>query len=482
MRVLLRVQAEPLIALGEIFETRIVPGRPSWISVGFSLVFHLIAAACLALIHIPANPPKSREKQLSSTEIRIGDKIYYFARLAPPERRPEPSRGALAGKQKIARESPPRLEPRQQGARPFVPPEIRREAAAPQTLIQPSSPPEIQPPELTLPSLRVWTAQIPKIPKTFVMPGRAANVIPETQPLPAPPNLNLISASPAPASTNPALAIPLAPPPIEVPDIQSSAMQSALPGDPVNILVVTGNPVVPASKLVVPAGNSIGFGGNDPAGRSANSTGSGLGNAGPIYIGEQGLGSAKGSGIAANGPDGVSGSGAGARGGSPINTVVVTPPPGGSFDAVVIQSSALDLFPGRKSLLSGRPIYTVYFVLGTAKDWTFYFCVPQDSSGRNAQAPVITLSSVAPVAAPYPLHMVRPLVAMPSYQKYLLVHGFVTDRGRVERLRIVDPGSQQVDDAVLASLIEWEFRPATRDGQPTAIEFLLAIPQAGLGL
>ncbi len=56
------------------------------------------------------------------------------------------------------------------------------------------------------------------------------------------------------------------------------------------------------------------------------------------------------------------------------------------------------------------------------------------------------------------------------------------DSGKIERLRIVDPGAQQVDDAVLASLLDWHLRPATRDGQPTAVEFLLAIPQAGLGL
>jgi hypothetical protein len=86
----------------------------------------------------------------------------------------------------------------------------------------------------------------------------------------------------------------------------------------------------------------------------------------------------------------------------------------------------------------------------------------------------------APVKAPYPTKLVRPEIALPSWEKYVLVHGYVNEQGRFEGLRVVRSTLPGIDQALLASLTEWEFRAATRDGAAVMVEFLLSIPAKGL--
>ena len=542
MQLKLRVQSEPLSALGELFETRVVPGRPSWKSVATSVVFHALATLCLALIRFPASPhPRVAAREYPPTEIKIGEKLYLVQRLATPERRsaapsiqvPAPQRTAArksaagrsqdAPKQLAAIPEPAPPAPQRPTPRPFIPPEVKRNTKIEQTLIQPMSPQDIPVPELNIPSFRAWTSQIPKVARRFTAPGAQVKQ-PEATPLLTPPTLNLASANPAPPKTNPAITLPLPAPPIEVPETPANMLQAMPPGDPVNIIAITKNPVLPAASLVVPAGNVSGIAGKDAgaglpgdtaAAAAGLSNGSGKAGTSPNAVSAAGSGkdaaSAKTAGSAgANGPGSEAGAGpgsgpaaasgtgtsagalsasspggangAGAPSPAKPKTVVINRPSNGNFDAVIVQSSPLDILPGRKDLLSGRPIYTVYLSVGTSKDWTFFFCAPQDGRAKAPPSPVVNLAaSPPPLTAPYPVRLVRPLVALPSYQKYVLIHGFVTDAGRVERLKIIDPGSAAVDDAVLSSLIDWEFRPAARDGQPTTVEFLLAIPQAGMG-
>jgi hypothetical protein len=59
----------------------------------------------------------------------------------------------------------------------------------------------------------------------------------------------------------------------------------------------------------------------------------------------------------------------------------------------------------------------------------------------------------------------------------LVVHGFVNLAGRFEQLSLVSDVDFPEKQALLASLSQWEFRPASRDGQATAVEVLLIIPR-----
>jgi hypothetical protein len=47
-------------------------------------------------------------------------------------------------------------------------------------------------------------------------------------------------------------------------------------------------------------------------------------------------------------------------------------------------------------------------------------------------------------------------------------------------LKVVRPIKPETDQALLASLARWEFRPATREGVNIGVEFVLSIPVAGL--
>jgi hypothetical protein len=74
----------------------------------------------------------------------------------------------------------------------------------------------------------------------------------------------------------------------------------------------------------------------------------------------------------------------------------------------------------------------------------------------------------------------RPGVSIPSFYKTVLVYGRVSAAGKFENLRVVKSIKPETDQALVASLMRWEFRPATRDGVNIGVEFLLSIPVAGL--
>jgi len=210
-----------------------------------------------------------------------------------------------------------------------------------------------------------------------------------------------------------------------------------------------------------PAGAN-GPSGTNPAGTGTNNSGNGTIPPGP----GTGAGSA------------TAGTGTG-PGNAPGPGLVVRPATG-YFDAVVVQSSPTDQYPESRGLLSGRPIYSVYLPLGTARDWTLFYCVPGEKPDPGNGA-VISLGTAGPqLKAPYPTKLVKPAIALPSWQKYVLVHGVVNKEGRFENLRVVRSIKPETDQALLLSLGNWEFRAATREGAAIAVEFLLSIPARGL--
>jgi len=230
--------------------------------------------------------------------------------------------------------------------------------------------------------------------------------------------------------------------------------------------VVGGNGASPGSKGAGTGANGLGMNG---AGPGASET-SGSGAAGTGTGAGSGAGSGAGTGV---------GTGTGAGRSSP-GSLTINRPPAGSFDAVVVQSSPVDQYPESRGLLSGRPIYSVYLSMGTARDWTLFFCVPGEKP-QSGNGPVVVLGPMgAPVKAPYPTKLLKPAIKLPSYEKYVLVHGLVNKEGKFEGMRLVRPIRPETDQALLTALASWEFRAATRDGVAIAVEFLLSIPATGL--
>ena len=528
----------------------IYPGLPAFRSVVFSVLFHGLVIAALMTIRFPASMPPAQpaNQALSPTEIRIGQHIYYVARISPPDK-PEPAAKrtqeskrkadaapalALRNPKLVAPAPAPRALPRA-----FIPPEVRQTPTARQTLIQPLSPPDLVPPATPLPNFRILSAQIPKIAKPFVAPGRPTPT-PSVPVLNAPAPMELVHADPQPTSIRPRLPLPRTPPPLDAPAaFDAPDLPPPIPvGDPVNILSLNDRNIPLNDRLVVPPGNiaqvsgegaSAGTGAGLPTGATNSETNpraTGTASNNPSASNAAGSSSATSSSGAASGSpagspqgtpsgsstttiassaspgSGISGSaGPGAPGGAATGSAtgvsitggnrpgiaaaaplpnVIHRPANGNFDAVVVQTTPLNQYPESRTLLTGRPIYSVYLSVGTPADWTFYFCIPGEKPATSNSSVIQLGAPPPPVKAPYPTKLIRPEIALPSWEKYVLVHGYVNEEGRFEGLRVVRSIQPGTDQALLASLTGWEFRAATKDGVAVMVEFLLSIPAKGL--
>jgi hypothetical protein len=142
-------------------------------------------------------------------------------------------------------------------------------------------------------------------------------------------------------------------------------------------------------------------------------------------------------------------------------------PPDGRHSSVVLGLSTPESYPESAGVLSGRVVYTVYLQVGLPKSWILQFC--QTGGSEPAKA-----GGIAALNAPWPFVMIRPGVSGLNGD-YTLVHGLVNTHGRFEQLGLVVP-DEAAKKELLGALQQWEFRPATRDGQPIPVEILLIIP------
>jgi len=143
----------------------------------------------------------------------------------------------------------------------------------------------------------------------------------------------------------------------------------------------------------------------------------------------------------------------------------------GKFGAVIIGSSLGDKYPETADVWTGRMAYTVYMHVGLPKSWILQYSLP-----RNEEA--AAGGSVTRMEAPWPYNIVRPNLAPGAFDAdALMVHGFVNQSGRFEGLSVVFPPSFGLAQFVIASLAQWEFRPATQNGQNIKVEVLLIIPE-----
>ncbi len=478
----MRVQTAPFdsadIFFGEVVQQVAPPIR--WLV--SSVCLHALIIASLGLISAVSQPERkpTRVDSNNPTVVRIAGHIYYVSEL-PSQTRPvtvklvpRPSPVTPAPKPSEAETALPPKAP-VTVARAFLPPELPKNTVSDITLLQPLPAPAVLTVDPQLPSVVIATAQ-PKLPravKPFVQPGRQAQKVPDPlQPLPQP-NVDVTPANPTAVNLNPALVLSPAFPSVAPAPPPKAAVTTPpiTAGDPIDLISLNNKSVPPTEQLVVPPASVIGRtaeGGASPGKPNATKPGADKDAGGTASISV--------SGSVGGGVTVVGGNGPAPR---PTGPNVMERSPTGTFDAIIIQSNPLDQFPESKAFLTGRPIYTVYVTAGTAKDWPLYFCIPGErTSASNSR--VVTLDAPAPVQAPYPTRLVRPEVSVPSYVKYILVHGVVTAAGRVEKLGIVRSVRYDTDRIVMASLAGWEFRPATRDGVNTAVEFLLAIPVTGL--
>jgi hypothetical protein len=145
----------------------------------------------------------------------------------------------------------------------------------------------------------------------------------------------------------------------------------------------------------------------------------------------------------------------------------VTKPKDGRYTFMVMGSKPEESFPEAAGMLSGKLVYTVYLGIGARPDWILQYCLP----------PSAPVAATGVLTAPYPYLMFRPALSYDWDGEHLFVHGMLNEAGKLERLEPVGEATPAEKSALLASLLRWEFRPAARGGQPTAVEVLLIVPR-----
>lgn len=343
-----------------------------------------------------------------------------------------------------------------------LPPTLHANAVD-QTLIQLDRPPDLLlKQEIPIPNLMLWADQpAPVLLKQFVAPPlkpitEAAQNLPPAPTLELPnPELNIADLRVAAVLLNnlPQLVRPAATTfPIRIPaaNLASQVPQTALPaanGPAAPALISLSDFVMRSIPVIVlPPANQVA-----PA---PSSTAAGLAG-----------------GRAVQGGAGHSG---GITGGAATGMAGITRiahPKSGKFGAVVLGSTPSTPYEEDGDPLSGKVVYTVYVDVGLRKRWILEYClarVAQRSNGLDGSAAVLD--------APWPFLIARPDGLAISDADYIVIHGTITAQGRFEQLALLSPEKLEQKDALLSSLRYWEFRPASRGGEPTAVEALLIIP------
>jgi hypothetical protein len=154
------------------------------------------------------------------------------------------------------------------------------------------------------------------------------------------------------------------------------------------------------------------------------------------------------------------------------------------FHGIILVSNSLSTLPEAVGVLSGNPVYTVYVDVPDApRKWILQFCVPQaqgtlEITGEVVQ--VLSRKSMNPPFAvrkePLKLDILPTLERLAELPPRVVAYATVDAEGNLHNIRIIRGADPDTDSLVLASLRNWEFVPAFRDGQPVEVEALFGIP------
>jgi hypothetical protein len=445
-----------------------------------SIFVHVLAAAVVwfSLIY---KPPVTRviEDHLSVRQLDLRSPDEQKAEAAPripyPKRHPDNS--ARAGQKQ---EAPP------------PPPPAMKAQPGPQTLIQadllnPVTLPQIVP----VPQAVIWSPSktvAKKITPPLPEKPTAANVIPSLER----PNEELNLADVNLASSNlpshkmpvaPSTTSPIAshvPSPVQMPP--ASASQQTAPPTPAAVLSLSDLRLKDGTAALPPVNESLaskvqGTMGTTPAQTPSAEAGKGAPGAKP---GENGT--SQNAGAPGNHP-GTSSAGkpetASPASGSEtapdamgrLTSTPIALPKDGHFGSVLVNDAIEQQFPEMEGIWSGRMAYTAYLHVGLSKSWIMQYSLP-----ANAEA--AAGGSVSRLEAPWPYNIVRPNFAPGSIDAdALMIRGYVDPSGRFQDLSIVFPQPFSSAQFVLNTLKQWQFRPATQNGQAVRVEVLLIIPE-----
>jgi len=463
-----------------------------------AVMVSIFVHGCLFIAVLWLRPPRPVESKPVPRryEVRIMElqpvpaKLQWAVQKPPTEAgQPTPVRAVASGG------SPGRA------AAPRIPVDLAELKKAAQTVVQPDAPENLTlPQEAALPQVMVWSARDITVKKIATLPQQAVAMI-AVQPSLAPPNLAQRLADvriaptptpvktplPPPSTTSPVNVAAAAPVAAHIPETASKAAVQVVPTSVISLSDVQlqqGTVALPPVNEVSPTifkgpltpgepNGAAQAGGRGATASRRAGTGTGPGSA---------VGNGAGNVAAAGGPGGQNGAGGagggggqGAEGGigsepgGAYTVAHVTLPRDGKFGVVVVGSSIADDYPETAGVWSGRLAYTVYLHVGSAKSWILQYSLPRAKDAAAA-------GNVAHLDAPWPYDLLRPSVDPDVNSDAIMVHGFVNTAGRFENLAVIFPNGLAEARFLVHALQQWQFRPAIQNGQPTAVEVLLIIP------
>jgi len=431
-------------------EPSVSSGRPS--SFALSIMAHLgvVALVYYGVTHLPRiqNPALVKHYSFRQLDLHALDpESPNMHRVATEESKiPYPGRDVVA---QISGRISPELY---NAMHAFI-----RSAAGRQTLIQPKFHTRLSFAEqVPLPSLMIWTPELAPSKRIVApLPNRRADS--EVKPSIELPNQEIRLADVAMTATNVsprAQAIPAAttspvethsPDGVQVaPATISASLEEPTPAAVLSLTDVRlkeGTIVLPPVNDVAPSGS----------GKSA---------AGAQQDGSENAGS---------GPKGED-VGDLAADGRRLTTEHIALPRDGKFNVVVVGSSLEEQYPETAEFWSNRVAYTAYLHVGLKKNWILQYSLIRAAEAADA-------GRVTRVEAPWPYDIQRPnLLTNDLDADALIVHGILNQAGKFESLAIAFPSGFRYASFVLHTLRQWQFRPALQNGQATAVEVVLIIP------
>lgn len=342
-------------------------------------------------------------------------------------------------------------------AAPTSHPQIAKLPPGHRTLVQPEAPASVVLPEDTpIPTVVLWSPEDTRVAKT-VPPPAQAEVARNLQPSLNAPNHEMkladlsIAASPVQAE------IALAPSATTSPMVVDNR---ALKPGAATVPQTTSQSTDPATAARILSLSDIQMRQGAAALPMAQQTAMLEGMPGPMRQGGNGSGPMQGA------SDANTSLGAG----NGLSSIRIALPKDGHFGYVVVGSLLEEQYPEMVGIWGGRMAYTVYLHVGLPKTWLLQYALPPEVEAASAG------HAVRP-DAPWPYVMVRPHLASGDWNAdVVMVHGFVNTAGHFEKLAVVFPPDFTQSSFVVDTLEQWEFRPATQNGQAATVEVLLIIP------
>jgi len=491
----------------------VLPGK----SLLGSIALH--AAAVFFLLRI-AQTPVAAPNNAQVIRVNINDVYYALAMLQHPKTLPRiapPGPGGRPGRGARPEENP------KSGSttfhrdltvisNPIHPDNIH------QTIIQPSSPPDlIIKQELELPNLVLGNPLAkPGRPLQFfsntMKPIAVAHT--QTEDVAAPqtamtdPGLKL--ASIAPTTPQPRLPVPLALTPGTVPAASTASTTAAggpandgNPGEANGLLILGTDPVAAGASISLPPGNKYGAFSISPAGGEPGSPGGVSGGIAGAGTGAAGSGGDESTGIGSGKTGGAGGGGANEAAPISVNGAGAIAGSHGSLDALIaagaifpvislphLRRNALVVSAGSvgggglgiyQALQCGR-IYTIFMPMPMA-NWTLQYCQQDASQAKpNPSANTRVIQLEEGLLPPDPVEEFdfrRVPVPADKARKMIVLQGVIREDGVVDNLKVYQGVLKEMDETALAALSKWKFTPAKRGGKSVAVQILVGIQLSG---